>query len=598
MKEWRQEALAKVPSELNKTGIHPVLLALLYKRGFSTTLSLENFLNFKLDKKLVRAFSKDEENPFYDPFLFYDMEKAVALIISHIKQKNLIVVYGDYDADGVTSAVILLETLQILHAKTEVYLPDRVSEGYGLNKAAIKQMAEAGAKLIITVDSGIRNKAEVAYAKDLGLDVIITDHHVLPDKRSDLPDCLIINPADNKNNYPCPFLAGVGVSFKLISALLFKANLEDKQKELIANKALDLVALGTIADMVSLLDENRLLVKRGLEVLNKNKRLGINQLLSSAGINTSRPLEAWNIGWQIGPRLNAASRLSHANTAFGLLSTEDEDEAYELAEELNRRNASRQEITKEIMAQVEAKIDVNNLPEIIISVASIDEIWNEGVIGLVAGKIAEKYYRPTLIVTRLIEELEFDKESKKMIAKKVSFKGSGRSIPELNLIEQLTRCAPYLDKYGGHPMACGFSIKDEKQLELFSQEILKLVQKELAGESLVPKLNIEAELQASDINLELAQELNKLAPFGQNNPQPTFVSYGLKVEDIVLMGQEKQHIKIKMLGIFALCFGGAQRYADIKIGDIIDLVYYLEINQFNGRKEVQLKIIDLHLKNS
>lgn len=593
MKEWRQESLAKVPSDLSKIGIHPILLALLYSRGFSTEAAISNFLNHSLDKKLIRPFSKDDNSPFYDPFLFSDMEAAVSLIISHIKKKSLIVVYGDYDADGVTSSAILLETLQILHAKTEVYLPDRVSEGYGLNKAAIKQMASQGVALIITVDSGIRNKSEVALAKELGIDVIITDHHVLPEKLSDLPDCLIINPADRRNNYPCPFLAGVGVAFKLISAILFKSNLEDSQKKLIADKALDLVAIGTVADMVSLLDENRLLVKRGLEVLNKNKRLGVNHLLISAGINTSRPLEAWNIGWQIGPRLNAASRLSHANTAFGLLSTKDKDEAFELAEELNRRNSSRQEITKEIMKQVETKIDKDNIPEIIIAVATEDETWNEGVIGLVAGRITEKYYRPTLIVTRIIEEVEFDKEEKKMKPKRVSFKASGRSIPELNLIEKLSACSAHLDKYGGHPMACGFSIKNLEKLELFKKEMLSLVKEELKGQNLVPKLSIEAELKESDISLNLAKELLKLAPFGQNNPQPSFVSYGLRVEDIVLMGQEKQHIKIRVAGVFALCFGGASRYSDIKLGDIIDIVYYLEINKFNGREEVQLKIIDL-----
>lgn len=596
MKEWQLESVAKLPSELSKVGLHPVLLALLYQRGFKTESEIKSFLDYTLDNSMVKPFSKEDKHPFYSPFLFRDMEAAVKLIISHIKAGNLILVYGDYDADGVTSSVVLLEALKLLHAKAEVYLPDRVSEGYGLNRAAIDQVAKDGVKLIITVDCGVRNKDEVAYAKELGIDVIITDHHVMPDEIKDYPECLIINPADKRNNYPCPYLAGVGVAFKLVSALLFKSNLESSQRQLIADKALDLVAVGTVADMVSLLDENRLLVKRGLEVLNQNKRLGIGQLLHSAGINTSRPLEAWNIGWQIGPRLNAASRLSHANTAFKLLDTEDPDEALELAEELNERNSKRQQITKEIMAEVEAKIDKDNLPEIIISVAGEDEDWNEGVIGLVAGRIAQKYYRPTLIITRLIEGDEGDTKAVDIDERKVSYKGSGRSIPELNLIEKLALVSEHLDKYGGHPMACGFSIDSIESLELFKKHILGLVKESLAGKSLVPKLIIERELKATDININLARELLRLAPFGQHNPQPSFVSYGLDVEDIVLMGQDKQHIKIKVAGVYALCFGGAQQYKSIKPGDMVDMVYYLEINKFNGREEAQLKIIDLKLK--
>jgi single-stranded-DNA-specific exonuclease len=596
MKEWRVLPKIEPESDVSKLDFHPVILQLMLSRGFTTASSIINFFNFKLDSKLVLPLSEEDKNYFYDPFIFKDMERAASLVISHIKKGNLIVVYGDYDADGVTSSVILLETLRLLHAKVEVYLPDRVSEGYGLNKMAIGQIMQSGAKLIITVDNGIRNKEEVAFAKSKGIDVIITDHHVLPDKVSDLPDCPIINPADKRNNYPCPFLAGVGVSFKLISALLIKSSLPSKQKQLIADKALDLVALGTIADMVSLLDENRLLVKRGLEMINKSKRLGLSQLLFSAGINTAKDLEAWNIGWQIAPRLNAASRLSHANTAFALLTTNDKDEARELAEELNRRNSSRQDITRDIMAQVEEKIDKNNIPEIIIGVCDTNQVWNEGVIGLVAGKIAEKYYRPTLIITRLVEVAEFDSEKKKLIPKKVSFKGSGRSISELNLIETIESVSSHLEKYGGHPMACGFSIDSEEKLELFINSISSLVKEKLAGQNLVPKLEIEAILERRDINLDLAKALKQLAPFGQNNSQPKFVSYGLRVEDVMLMGAENQHIKIRLDGIWAISFGGASLYSDVKVGNVLDVVYYLEINKFNGREEAQLKIIDLKIK--
>lgn len=592
MKEWSILPKTSLEPEDKYLNTSRIFLQLLFNRGLKEETAIKEFLSGDLKSQDTANLDLNQE--FYDPFIFRDMAAAVDLIISHIKKGNGIVVYGDYDADGVTSSVALLETLKILHAKTEVYLPDRVSEGYGLNKMAINQILDSGFKLIVTVDNGVRNREEVAYAKSKGLDIIITDHHVLPEEK-DLPDCLLINPADKRNAYPCPFLAGVGVAFKLISALLIKSNLSDSQKKLISDKVLDLVAVGTIADMVALLSENRLLVKKGLEILNQNKRLGLNALVKSAKINSGKKLEAWNVGWQIGPRLNAASRLSHANTAFALLTCEDAVEADSLAEELNQRNLSRQQITKEISLQVEKQIDANNIPDIIIGIAGEDEIWNEGVIGLVAGRIAEKYYRPTLIITRLVEEAEFDVKTKKLVPKKVSFKGSGRSIPELNLIQAIETCSQELDKYGGHPMACGFSITEENKLKAFKEKLSAKVTAELAGKTLIPKLEIEAVLEVSDINLALADEISKLEPFGQGNQQPRLASYNLLIEDISLMGFDNQHIKLRLSGIWALAFGGAEQYRDFKIGDRVDIAYYLEVNEFNGRREAQLKIIDLRL---
>ncbi|MFA5109143.1 MAG: single-stranded-DNA-specific exonuclease RecJ [Patescibacteria group bacterium] len=603
MKEWRlspkitADFLARYPE------IDPVILQLLYNRGLKEEAEIKTFLNDELEPLSFQSSDPAGISAFHDPFLFKNMAAAVDLIIKHIKAGEKIVVYGDYDADGVTSSVILLETLNILRGVAEVYLPDRVSEGYGLNKAAINQIVEQGFKLIITVDNGIRNKEEVAYARRRGLELIITDHHVLPEKEEDLPDCLYIDPADSRDNYPWRFLAGVGVAFKLVCALLTKASLDDKQKKLIAEKCLDLVAVGTVADMVSLLGENRLLVKSGLKILNQNKRSGLNELIKIAKINGGRQLEAWNIGWQIGPRLNAASRIGHANSAFALLTVTDAAEAKNLAAELNQRNISRQQITEEITAQVEAQIDVNNLPLIIIGLAGEDQIWNEGVIGLVAGRISEKYHRPTLIITRLIEEAELDPLTKKLVPKKVSFKGSGRSVEEFNLIAAVEDCAALLDKYGGHPMACGFSIKEEKNLREFREKILSLAARTLDAAALIPKLKVEAELKLAALDLNLADKVNLLAPFGQNNPQPRFVSYDLRIGDIVTMGFDNQHIKMrlssfdeetKVAGSFwALAFGAAATYKEFKIGDRIDLVYYLEVNEFNGKREPQLKIVDI-----
>lgn len=601
MKQW--QLAPKITREFVKEhpDFDPVLLQLLFNRGLKTAAAIKTFLSDELEPSLTLKIGEDENSVFYDPFLFRDMEAAVVRIIAHIKKGDRLVVYGDYDADGVTSSVILLETLKILHAEAEVYLPDRVTEGYGLNKAAINQIVEQGFKLIITVDNGIVNKEEIAYAQSKGVEVIITDHHVLPPVGA-LPDCLYIDPADETEKYPWPYLAGVGVAFKLVSALLVKANLPAKQKQLILEKSLDLVAVGTVADMVSLMGENRLLVKKGLQILNQGKRLGLNELIKVAKINSGRPLEAWNIGWQIGPRLNAASRLSHANSAFALLTTTDSAEAKSLAAELNQRNISRQEITEEISRQVEAQIDPNNLPLIIIGVAGEDQFWNEGVIGLVAGRIAEKYYRPTLIITRLVEEAEFDPMAKKLIAKKVAFKGSGRSVEEFNLIAAVAEGAEFLEKHGGHPMACGFSLQGEANLARFKECLLKIAVASLDPAALTPKLKIEATVGLDEISLALADRINTLAPYGQNNPQPRLVSYNLRINDIVTMGYDNQHIKLRLSPVagstasfWAIAFSGANGYKDFKIGDYVDLVYHLEVNDFNGRREAQLKIVDLRL---
>jgi single-stranded-DNA-specific exonuclease len=585
--------------------LSPLLGLILWNRGFQNAQAVKDFLNNELDPSLSLNFADDKSLSFYDPFLFRDMDKAVDLIISHIKKGNKIMVYGDYDADGVTASSVLAEALNTMQVSTEVYLPDRVSEGYGLNKAALDEIKEQGFSLVITVDNGVRNKAEASYAKELGLDLIITDHHVLPEKE-DLPDCLIIDPADKSDNYPWPYLAGVGVAFKLVCALLYRSKLEIKQKKLIAERSLDLVAVGTIADLVNLLGENRLLVKKGLEILNEKRRPGLNALFKIANINLDKPLEAWNVGWQLGPRLNAASRVGHANSAFALVNAKTEAEANELALELNRRNLSRQQITEEIIKQVESQIDQDNLPSLIIGVAPENQFWNEGVVGLVSGKICEKYHRPTLVIARIIEEADADVEQGKMVAGKLSFKGSGRSIEGFNLIEAITECSEHLDKYGGHPMACGFSVESEEKLASFREKLTQLANTRLTAEDLIPRLKLDVQVDFKDLSLSLAEEVNSLAPYGQNNPQPRLLSVNLRIEDIVFMGAEKQHIKLRLgdaletvaPAVWAIDFKVAHKYAELEIGDVIDLAYYLDINDFNGRREVQLKIIDWRLSAS
>lgn len=549
-----------------------LVLQLLFNRGIIEKKEIDLF------------FASDYETDGFDPCLFKDMAKAIELIISHIRQKNKIIVYGDYDADGVTAAAVLFEVLKTLKAEVDVYIPDRVSEGYGLNKKAIDEIAGMGAKLIITVDGGIKSKDEVEHAKKSGLEVIITDHHIAPEKQEDLPDCLIINPAVIGETYPFKFLAGVGVSFKVAKALISRSKLTDEQKRALENKVIDLVAIGTVADCVTTLGENRLLIKKGLEILNLRKRIGLEELMNVAQINAVKKLDSWNIGFQIAPRLNAAGRMDHANTAFEILITGDREEAMNLSNKLNEKNGDRQKVTEEITAAVDAQVDPDD--KIIIGVCPEtveNESWKEGVVGLVAGRITEKYYRPTLVITRSSEGL----------------KGSGRSIEEFNIVEALSEAKDFVKKYGGHPSACGFSLAPE-QLAGFKAKMKEIADRKLAGLDLRPKIKIEAKLELREVNRQLVDDLVKFGPFGQNNDKPKLASYGVEIVDINQMGLDGQHIKLKLKSdgsniIFAIGFGQAEKWSGLKIGDKIDIVYYAETNDFNGRTETQLKIIDIKI---
>lgn len=574
-KIWQVYPLAPESFFSENSGFSPVMAQLLYNRDLKTEDEIEAFL--------------DPGSTFHDPFLFRDMDGAVNLLIAKIKAGEKIVVYGDYDADGVTASAVLFETLKILKARVEVYLPDRVSEGYGLNREAIDQLISSGVKLAVTVDTGIRNKQEVAYAKERGLEIIITDHHTLPDSEDDLPDCLIINPADRRNQYPFRFLAGVGVSFKLASALVSRSKLSDEQKHYLLERLLDLVAIGTVADMVTLMGENRALVSRGLDVLNSTKRPGLLELIKVSKLDSLRRLESWNIGFQIGPRLNAASRMDHANNAFALLVCDDKTKAEVIAKDLNTRNSDRQKITEEAVGEARAQIDQQfaaGQKYFLAAISNQEKIWSEGIIGLVAGKICERYYRPTIVVTSTED----------------GFKGSGRSIEEFNLIEAIEEVAQNVDglvgKYGGHPMACGFSVDSREKLDRFVVELEKIASRKLSNLNLVPKIKIEQEIPFSSVKEDLLAEISLFSPFGQHNPQPKFVSRGLKILEVFYMGVDSQHVKFRLaddsgFNLWAISFGGSSDYKQCEVGDFVDLAYFAEWNEFNGRREIQLKIIDL-----
>jgi len=550
---------------------------LLYNRGLKKEEEIELFL--------CPEYPKHSSSPL----LFSQMDEAADLVIRHIKNEDKIVVYGDYDADGVTASALLFDVFSILKAKTEVYIPHRATEGYGLNEKSIKEIARSGVKLVITVDTGIRDKEKVEYARELGLSIIVTDHHFPPEEKNDYPGCLVINPAIPDEKYPYKYLAGVGVAFKLAEAIIEKSTLEDSVKSKLKERCLDLVAIGTVADCVDLNGENRVLVKSGLEVLNKKNRLGIRELVLAAGIG-DRVLESWNIGFQIAPRLNAAGRMEHANTAFELLTTSSLEEAKKLAQDLGEKNNSRQKVTGEMVEETENELlpDIKADDRIIIVVSPSvtrgeKELWSEGVVGLVSGKISDKYYLPSLVIIQ---------------AEKEGFvKGSGRSIDEFNIIKALEECEELLENFGGHPRACGFTLKKDN-LELFKSKMIKIAKRELGGKKLSPRIVIEAEVGLEEVDEKLARDVRQFAPFGSGNEEPKFLTKNLQIADILLMGAENQHIKFRLNGQnagikTAIGFGQAGRWKDLEIGQRIDMIYFLELNRFNGREEVQLKIVDI-----
>lgn len=556
-----EELAAYVPAK-------PLIAQLLANRGLSP--------------QEARSFlASDNEISWHSPFTFRQMRQAVELIIEQIKEQKLIAICGDYDADGVTSSAVLQETLTTLKAKVQVWIPNRLSEGYGLNRRLIKEIKDAGCSLLITVDNGIRSYEEIAYARKQGLEVIVTDHHTQDESRADLPEAIIINPILEQETYPFKFLAGVGVAFKLATALIEASNLSSGVKERLINRVLDLVAIGTIADCVSLLGENRFLVRQGLRELNRRERPGVNALIKIAQINNE--ISESNVSWQIAPRLNVAGRLGRANAAYEILVTTDLAEAEKLAEELNEKNIHRQEETQRLVEYATKLVDKELLLDKILVISApclrgeSEESWHEGIIGLVAGKICERYARPAFVITR--------SEGK--------IKGSGRSVEGYNIVALLERLKEYLERFGGHKAACGFTVKDQANLDKFTQELRRIGQEEITDDFLVPTLKIDVELAIDSVDKSLVEDIKRFAPFGQGNREPIFLSRAVPVKDIVMMGADSQHIKFKFHNFWALAFGEAVKWQALKLGDKIDVVYTLEFNDFNGFRNVQMKIIDM-----
>jgi len=549
-------------------GLLPIIRQLLYNRGLTTKSEVDYFLN------------PNSQSEQFDPFLFKNMQAAIDLTISHIKARHKIVVCGDYDADGVSASAIMTEVLRSLKANVEVWIPSRFGQGYGLNKEIIEELKANDFSLIITVDNGIRSKSEVEYAKSLGLDIIITDHHEGPLTDDELPDCLVIDPILKTENYPFKYLCGAGVAYKFALALISLSTLSLEDKEKLNQKFLDLAAVGTIADCVSLLGENRLLAIEGLKIINRRPRLGLRELMNVCNL-TIGEINEWNLGWQIVPRLNVAGRLDHANTAYELLITDDVVEAQKISRELNEKNIDRQKLTEVIVNEATAMFNQTQKDELLLIAVAPDlndgkSTWSEGVIGLAAGRLCEKFAKPCLVITKSEGQI----------------KGSGRSVEPFNIVGPLEAASEQLSRYGGHKMACGFSIKDEVALDKFIEIARTYAKQELKGIDLTPSLKIDAEINLREVNNDFIEMVERLAPYGQDNPEPIFKSRA-KIEEIMVMGKDKTHIKFRLNGKWALAFGRAELLKDLKINDEIDVVYTVCFNIFNGRREAQLKIVEL-----
>lgn len=541
--------------------INSVVLQLLVNRDLTT--------QEKIDEFLYPDYSRDQNSPDK----FKDLDKALERIDQALKNKEKVVVHGDYDADGVSSTCLMKEVLEAIGIKDlEIYIPHRETEGYGLNPDTIKRFVEDKVDLVVTVDCGIANHEEIKQAKDNGIDIIVTDHHHEP---LDIPDkaVAILDSAIESETYPFKSLSGAGVAFKLAQALVKKYDLGEGFEKWL----LDLVAISTVADCMPLLGENRTLVKYGLIVLNKTKRVGVKKLLASCGNNFSE-VDAQIIGFRLGPRLNAAGRLDHANTAYQLLATNDEAEADDLVKQLNESNAKRQKITGQMIKQSENQIEQHKDKP---AIFAFNEDWSIGVLGLVAGKVADEKNKPTFVVTENNGEIS----------------GSGRSIKELNIIETIQECEEFLARFGGHAQACGFTLKPDADYEAFKEKFSGLVEKKLKGKDLRKELNIEAELELKDLNWELMNELEKFKPFGEANHKPKFLLKNVAVSDWQLVGKNNDHLRMVVAkdSIVKQCigFGFGKIANDLQRGLPIDMVFELDINEWNGSRELQIQIIDI-----
>jgi single-stranded-DNA-specific exonuclease len=523
-------------------------------------------------------FLQPDYAKLHNPFLFVDMEKAVERIWRAIDNQEKVLIYSDYDADAVTANAVIYRGLKALGLQADIYIPDRFTEGYGLNVAAFEKIKEDGASLVITVDCGTNSVDEAVFCKANGIDLIITDHHEIT---GETPDAFaLINPKNPKEKYPYHELTGVGVAFKVICGLLSKREKHDLP-EGYEKWLLDLVAIGTVADCHSLIGENRQLVKYGLQVLAKTKWIGLRVLMELAGITQNgvpvRGFDTYTIGFIIAPRINAAGRIEHASTAFELLITDDLVEGKHLAQELEKLNTRRQRLTENVMSEARDQLALKQNHKILMAVGND---WPKGVVGLVAGKLTEEFSRPVLVLERGSEEST----------------GSARSVRNFNIVDALNFSKAHLVKYGGHAAAAGFTLRNEN-LEIFEKSLLDFAEDNLKEEDLAKILDIDSELTAKEISLETVEKLESFEPFGMDNVKPRFILKKVKVNDANCVGKDQKHLQMTVCAeenqyFKCIAFNFGNSISLLPVGEFIDLVFELISDTWNGQKNIKLRVLD------
>ena len=537
--------------------------------SYSISKNIAKILNARsiTDMTVVKKYFSDEYEEGYDPFLMHDMQKAVGRINEAIENEEKILVYGDYDADGITSTVLLVETLISMGANVSSYIPNRFEEGYGPNKEAFTKIINSGISLIITVDNGIAGVEEVKLANELGCDVIITDHHKIQDT---IPDAYaIIHPEHPDGNYPFKKLAGVGVAFKLAHALL----------EIFPDFLLDLVAIGTIADMVSITDENRIFVKQGLELLNEDPRIGLKMLLELSSIDTK--IDEQTVGFYIAPKLNSMGRMDSAKLGLTFLMAEDPVTAKSLAEQIEQYNIERKKVTEDIVKDVINKIENSDKKEK--NVIMVSGEYHEGVLGIVASNIVERYQKPVFIMNE----------------KDGVLKGSARSIFDFNIYVAMNKISDLFLAFGGHTLAAGFSFEQsnfEKIEDFLDNEFEEFKQ----HNELKSSKNIDIVTSLEDISYQLLTSLDVLKPYGMDFEKPSILIENAMVLNKAYFGSEKQYLRLTIAdevgNLECISFKDVAAFDKVEKNDIVDLLCTLDKNNFNGRSKLQAHIIDINIK--
>lgn len=556
-KKWQvydvnEEQVEKI---INENNVNKLIATILSNRGI-------------IEKEDINVFLNPSRNDFHDPYNMPDMEIAVERIIKAKENNEKVIIYGDYDVDGITSITVLKSFLQDIGIEADSYIPNRLTEGYGLNIPAVEEIAKKGYNLMITVDCGISCIEEVKRANELGLETIITDHHEVGDI---LPNAIAVVDCKRKDNkYQCRDLAGVGVAFKLAQALSIKLGLDEKEYL----KYLDIVCIGTISDIVPLVDENRVISKLGLMLVNRTNNIGLRGILNASGYKN---IDSTAVSFGVAPRLNACGRMGHADEALKLFLSKNISEVQELTNLLNEYNKIRQDTERKIYEDAILQIENKNLDKDKVIIVSGDN-WHHGVIGIVSSKITEMYFKPSVLLS-----LE-DK----------TLKGSGRSIPGFDLYDTLTKCQDELEKFGGHSMAVGLSLKEEN-IGKFKEKIEQIAEEQHI-EEINPVIKIDAKINLNEITKEMVESLKTLEPFGEANKMPIFLFKNLTIDSIRSLSEGK-HLKLTLKDssviVNAIGFNMGSLVDDYRIGDKIDVVGTLEINSFNGLDSIQINLKDV-----